>query len=843
MIRREGVTTMHFVPSMLDAFVASGELERCPSLRRVMSSGEALSRENVEAFHARSRAALHNLYGPTEASIDVTAWPCARGELGGDVPIGRPIWNTELHVLGAGFAPAPRRIAGELFIGGVGLARGYVRRPDLTADRFVPDPGGDGARMYRTGDLGRRREDGALEYLGRVDHQVKIRGVRIELGEIEGALRRMDLVRAAAVLVRSDRGSPRLVAYVVPAGATSGDPTEPLRRRLLQVLPEAMVPHDYVPLGALPMTASGKLDRKALQAMRPPTRARHSEPIQAPTSAVEASLVAVWRTVLRAESIGTRDNFFELGGDSILALQVVAKARAAGIGLRPRDLMQHQTIEALAQNAARPVELLAEQGRVEGDVPLTPIQAWFFEQAFVDAHHWNQSVVLRVAGDVDAGALERAFAAVVEHHDALRLRFWRDGGAEPAWRQAHREDVPPGSFTTVNVGRSPKFATVVLELGNAAHRSLDLEDGRVIRAVHARAEDGGAGRLILVAHHLVVDAVSWRILLEDLRDAYGQASAGALRIALPPKSASYKAFSHALVALADAAETERQLAHWSEIVARASTLPRGDAPRRAEEDTLAAARTYEVTLPEATTEKLLGKAHLAYRTQVNDLLLAALARAWSEVRGETSLLVELEGHGREPAPEGLDVTRTVGWFTVQYPVRLELLHEGDLGASLLAIKEQLRKVPSGGEGFGLLRYLATGPREARALGRRYAARGGPRVSFNYLGQIDRGERGQDEVFSLADEGSGDECSPLGHRPDELEILAVVRGGRLRVAFRTSPSLAETWKVQDLAAAYASALGRWVEHCMAEERAVVLSTDFSHVDLAQDELDDLLEELS
>uniref|UniRef100_UPI0028F10F1C AMP-binding protein n=1 Tax=unclassified Bradyrhizobium TaxID=2631580 RepID=UPI0028F10F1C len=346
LIERHGVTVMHFVPSMLQAFLEAGELGRCGSLREVICSGEALPVETQNRFLAALPSRLHNLYGPTEAAVDVSFWPCRSEPEQTQVPIGRPISNIQLYVLDADLEPVPVGVAGELYIGGVGLARGYLHRPGLTAERFVPSPFARGERLYRTGDLARWRADGVLDYLGRLDHQVKLRGFRIELGEIEAALLAQAGVAQAAVVLREDGGSKRLVAYVVaqPDAVTDGDA---LRGQLQRILPDYMVPSAIVVLASLPLTPNGKLDRNALPA---PERQGPAETMVAPRNATEATLAAIWRDVLKREQISVTDNFFALGGDSLSATRAIARTqKELKLNVPLKAMFEARTLEELAE--------------------------------------------------------------------------------------------------------------------------------------------------------------------------------------------------------------------------------------------------------------------------------------------------------------------------------------------------------------------------------------------------------------------------------------------------------------------------------------------------------------
>ncbi|HEY4562708.1 MAG TPA: amino acid adenylation domain-containing protein, partial [Thermoanaerobaculia bacterium] len=559
LIAEQGITVLHFVPSMLQLFLEEPGAGDCHSLRDVVCSGEALSAELARRFAARlGQARLHNLYGPTEAAVDVTSWTCEPGEsYRGGVPIGRPIANTRIHLLDRDLRPVPVGVPGELLIAGVNLARGYVERPDLTAERFLPDPeaGEPGGRVYRTGDLARRRSDGAIEFLGRLDHQVKIRGVRIELAEIEAALLAQPGVREAVAAVRSDGSDgsdrsvgshgPRLIAYFTGDAAA-----EELRQALRERLPEAMVPAVFVPLASLPLNANGKVDRRALPALEP-SGAR--EPV-APRTREEEILATVWAQVLRLPRVGVEDNFFALGGDSILSVQIVARARQAGLLLTVRQIFETPTVAGLALHATA-TEAAGGQGPVVGEVPLTPIQRWLLSRGFADLHHFNQSLLLEPREPLAPAVLERALAAVVAHHDALRTRLDPETG-----RQEIPAVEPVTPFHQVDLSGLPvyRLGEAWEQAAEAIQAGFDLAAGPLTRLCRF---DGGDGqvRLLWVAHHLVVDGVSWRVLVEDLEDACRQAMRGP-RVFLPPKTTSFQEWARRLAG--HAGELAGELAYW-----------------------------------------------------------------------------------------------------------------------------------------------------------------------------------------------------------------------------------------------------------------------------------------
>ena len=797
LIQAEGITVLHFVPSMLQAFMAVEEIGACTSLRAVICSGEALPVNLQRRFLAASRAGLHNLYGPTEAAIDVTFWQC-RDEPGrGSVPIGRPVANTQIHLLDQRLALVPVGVLGELCIGGVQLARGYLGRPALTAERFVPDSfAGDGSRLYRTGDLARRRPDGAIEYAGRTDHQVKIRGMRVEPGEVEALLREDTAVRDAAVVAADGPSGARLIGYV------AADDEPGLRDRLLgrlrERLPEHMVPSALTVLDQLPLSANGKLDRRALPASAP---AATETALASPD---ELALARIWQDLLGCGEVGAEANFFALGGDSITAIQVVARAREHGLALTPKDLFQHQTVRALARAATAVTGLPAGQGPVVGPLELAPLQARFLAMSIPNRHHWNQAVLLRPTGRIEPGPLRRALAALVTAHDALRLRFAEaPDGRWHAEHGAHAMEI----LWTRRVDGADSLAAVCAE----AQRSLDLA-GDLVRAVLIDGPDGQ--RLLLVIHHLVVDGVSWRILLDDLQSACRQAAVGDA-VRLPGRTTSFRdwnAHLHELVALSPPRD---ELDRWCGELATAYPGLEPDTP--AGSALLGDAASIDVALDPRLTRELLTTAAAAYRARPAELLLTALARAVCGERGAGSLLVEVEGHGRDAHADGFDLSRTVGWLTSAWPVRLT--PAGDPGEALLAIKEQLRAVPDGGAGFGVLRWLGD-----VATRERLASLPAPHITFNYLGQLDGGS-GDGALFRLADEDVGPLADPDAPLSNLLSIDGGVLAGSLRLTWTFAREQFAPGRIEALAAAFERELKALIAHCLEPGAGGISPSDF------------------
>ncbi|MGW0811123.1 amino acid adenylation domain-containing protein [Nonomuraea sp. NPDC002799] len=735
-------------------------------VREVWTGGDVVSPAAAEkVLRACPGVKVVNGYGPTETTTFTSCHTLESPEgIGEGVPIGRPMDNMWGYVLDGALRPVPPGVAGELYVAGAGLARGYHGRAVLTAERFVACPfRGPGERMYRTGDVARWTPEGELDYLGRADFQVKVRGFRIEPGEIEAALESHPAVARAVVVARAGRGGGRrLVGYVVPAGGDhAGDLTDfeldagvsvaELRAFLLDRLPEFMVPSAFVMMGRLPLSANGKVDRAALP-----------EPVvvegvyRAPRTAGEEILAGVFAEVLGVDRVGVDDDFFAIGGDSIRSIQVVARARTAGIEVTAQEVFELRTVGALAEAAAGRTHdgpVLEElQGGGVGWVPLPPAARHVLDLGG-GIGRFSMSVVVELPADIDEAGLAATLSAVVDRHDALRSRLVR--GEEPGLQV-----YPPGATRVEGlITRVPCAGDwrerAAAEIDAAAGR-LDPGLGVMARFVWFDTADG-PGRLGIVLHHLVVDGVSWRVLVPDLAAAWQRVRAGQAP-ELPPAGTSFRRWAHALGE--EAARRAAELPTWQAVLDGPDPLL---GTRRVEPgvDVMSTVAMVKVRLDPVTSEALLAGLPAAFHGGVNDGLLAALAIAvarWRRRRGvtESSLLVRLEGHGREETVvPGADLSRTVGWFTSMFPVRLDVA-DNDLddavaggrsaGRVVKLVKEQLRAIPDKGIGYGLLRHL--NPDTAAEL----AAHPEPQIGFNYLGHF--------SAAALPKELRGDGWSPL-----------------------------------------------------------------------------------
>ncbi|WP_199139131.1 non-ribosomal peptide synthetase [Delftia sp. ASV31] len=822
-VRRHGITAATLPPTVLSTLDAAS----LDALRLLVVAGEACAPELALRWSVGRR--FFNAYGPTEASVAVSV---QEGVQRADrLPIGRPLPNMQLHVLDEDMRLLPPGAPGELYIGGAGLARGYLGRPGLTAASFVQDPFGDpGERLYRTGDRGWRLADGRVHFAGRNDHQVKLRGLRIELGEIEAALATHPGVEAAAVLVIAHgEADHRLTAFV---GAAHPVGAEALRAYLAARLPAHMVPAYFVELNQLPLTHSGKIDRQALGRQLAAQPARPSSPAPAADAAAGdacARLAAVWAQVLGVAEVGPHQSFFELGGDSILAIQVVARANRQGLAITLAQLMDpaSQTVAALVALLGQdggPVAQPCATEDVAGDgrVPLMPIQRWFLALEAPQRQHYNQSFLLTVPADLAPERLQAALALLLQRHDALRLRYRREDGG---WVQTLADGLVPPAVPLLQVVASPPGETPAawrerlqaaavanqerldLQAGPLMHAALYLPPGQEEAPTHAQAQ----ARLHLVVHHLAIDAVSWRVLLDDLAEACRLG-----RIARPP-GASFSHWAAAVSRHAASQSARAELPYWLAQSGDACLpLARGAGAA----STVGEAVTLGVQLSVDETGALLREAPRVHGASMQELLLAALASALAgRVQGRC-IGVALESHGRDVVLEGLEVGSTVGWFTALAPLALPLPRslpdappaDGAAGPSALSalavVREALRAMPRRGFGYGVLSQLSPEPAVRQAL----AAQAPPGIAFNYLGQWDTAWP-EGEGLRPAPERDGPGFAASTPRAFPLEVNAMVADGRLALDLTYDPrDLEEGW-----IAALAADMQAWLVHAAASAR--------------------------
>ncbi|MCK5197924.1 MAG: amino acid adenylation domain-containing protein [Spirochaetales bacterium] len=775
------------------------------SLRVLLTGGDRLNRFQERPYD------LVNNYGPTESTVVATS--CVLNDRETGIPIGKPIANTQVYILDCMNKLLPAGIPGELCIGGNGLARGYLNRPEMTLKKFIPHPFIPKERIYKTGDLARWLPDGNIEFLGRTDYQVKVRGYRIEPGEIETALLKYKPVKEAVVITREDNGDGRaLCAYLV---VDQDYRDEDVRQSLHARLPDYMVPPYFVLMDTLPYTANGKIDRKNLPA--PEVDGNSNRKFHPPQSEMELLTARIWCEILGIEQIGTTDNFFSLGGDSIKAIQIAAELQKEGYKLEIPDLYEKPVIGTLVESI-RPIVRVIDQAPVEGEAPLLPIQKWFFDSDFADPGHWNQSITLHSKDRLDRKGLEKVLTEIIRHHDALRMVF--------------RESTK--GIKQFNRGTNDlSFSMTEYDLMSYAHpemkqkkyyldlqRSMDLEAGPLLQAVLFHKENGDT--LVLAAHHLVVDGVSWRIILHDLAEGYKAYSRGET-ILFRKKTDSYLNWAGQLREyVSHIPETEKK--YWDGLnKAAVNDLPMTECRNdRKKKD----ADVLQLELTEEETEALLKKAGRAYKTEINDLLLAALGLGFNSWCGLGTLKVNMEGHGRESIIPGMDITRTVGWFTTSYPVLINLKNHKDLSLYIREVKENLRHIPAKGIGYGLLGY-PPGDTDKE-------------ISFNYLGQFDRSTS---LINNLTIENLELSVSPESRMPFLFDINGITRENKLQFTFSWNTKEFSRESVSALAEHFGDGLRSVIKHCTSRNETTQTPSDYGDSELSPEELEHILKHVN
>ncbi|MGO4951398.1 amino acid adenylation domain-containing protein [Paenibacillus sp. DRB1-1] len=790
--------------------------DRLPSLTKLVTGGSAVSAEFVQQW--KSKVHYFNAYGPTEASIVTTLWDADEEQPERRViPIGRPLANHRIFILDAHLQLVPPGVDGELCVAGVGLARGYLNLPELTAEKFVEHPFAPGERLYRTGDLGRWLPDGNIEYLGRIDHQVKIRGFRIEIGEIEEQLLKIDSVQETIVIAREGKSGQELCAYLVAGRPlTVGE----LRSGLAQKLPNYMIPAHFVQLPQMPLTPNDKIDRKALPA--PEGNALIGGAYVAPRNEAERTLADVWQAVLNADRVGVTDHFFELGGDSIKSIQVSSRLHQAGYKLEIRDLFKYPTISQLSLHV-KPIGRTIDQGEITGETALTPIQHWFFESSFADPHHFNQSVMLYRKERFDEETVRQVLQKLAEHHDVLRMVFRK---TEQGFSARNRAIQEGGLFTldVFDFKDAENTEQAVEAKATDIQAGIDLENGPLVRAGLFQCADGD--HLLLAVHHAVVDGVSWRILMEDFALGYEQAGKSE-EIRFPAKTDAYHTWSEQLAAYVQSPEMAKERAYWQAVEQIAVPA----VPKDLEEDvtTQQDSESLFIRLTPEETELLLKRVHRAYNTEMNDILVTALGIAVRKWTGHERVRINLEGHGRESIGTDIDITRTVGWFTTKFPVVLEPKTDRDLAYQIKQVKESLRRIPNKGLGYGVCRYLSKSE-DGFVWGAE------PEINFNYLGQFDD-DANQDEI-GISSYSSGSPTSNQQARSFVLDINGMVLDGALSLDLSYSRKQYRKVTMEAFAQRLEQSLRELITHCAGKENTELTPSDVQFKGLTIAELEQI-----
>lgn len=793
-------------------YVSNLDPNALPYLTTLLTGGSPTSTDIVDKW--KQKLKYINAYGPTEDSIITTLWN-TKEDSSDVISIGSPVANHHVYIMNSDNNLQPIGVAGELCISGVGLARGYLNLPELTSQKFQDNPFYAGEKLYHTGDLAMWLPNGHIRYLGRIDDQVKIRGHRIEIAEVEKAITSLKGIEEVIVTtVGINELEKSLCAYYI--GNNKTFKASELKEMLSQQLPNYMIPAHFVKVEKYPLTPNGKIDYKALPV--PTVNSDVGDNYVAPRTKVEKDLVAVWQNVLGMKHIGILDNFYDLGGDSIKSIQVSARLLQKGYKVSVKDLMQSPTIAQLSGQVETST-ILADQGEVKGISPLTPIQLYFFEASFVN-HHFNQAMMLYQKKSFNIEALKEALTEIVCHHDALRTVF----NKVKEKHQARVRGIDEGSLFELeifNLRNEENIEDTINNKANKIQSSMDIKNGPLIKVGLFQTFKGD--HLLIAIHHLVIDMVSWRILFEDLRTAYNQFIQGE-EIKLPFKTDSFKTWSEHLVEYANTESLQKERQYWNQI----ETLNFEHLPKDYESQVSLNKDSAIITVncTSEQTDKLLKESNRAYNTEINDLLLTALGTAVNEWSGIENILVNLEGHGRESIIPEIDITRTVGWFTTQYPVLLHIKSNSNVSDHIKVIKENLRAIPNKGIGYSMLRYLSKKPDEIS-----YNLK--PEVSFNYLGQMDQDL--ENNSFEFSSYASGNTMNENTERLYNLNISGMVRAGQLVFEINYSKTQYHDDTIKRLGSNMLKAINDIIEHCTNKTNVELTPSDLTIKGLSPNQL--------
>ncbi|TCS97013.1 non-ribosomal peptide synthetase [Hazenella coriacea] len=814
-IFREGkASIIKLTPSHL-SLLKEIDLETC-SIKKMIVGGEqlkvSLAKDIVDRF--AGEITIYNEYGPTETVVGCMIHPYDVGkDTGIYVPIGVPVQNTNIYLLNKDLNPVPLGEVGEIYISGDGVARGYLNKPDLTQERFMEDPFRKKTPMYKTGDLARFIDGTKIEYLGRADDQVKIRGYRIELGEIEKSLLLYPSIKEAIVVDQEDQnGSPYLCAYYTGKDTIS---SSELRSFLAKNLPAYMIPTHFFQLHRIPLTINGKVDRGQLPA---PEMIRNDIHVDEVRNNKEEVLLQVTRDLLNVK-VNLEDNFYHLGGDSIKAIQLSSNLVNQGFKIRVKDILAHPVIKDMTLYVEEVSRGSSENNRpCEGTIKSLPSTSWFFSRNLPNVHHYTQSLLLNLKKDVDISLIETALYMLVSHHDSFRLNY--NDKTDTLYFNAENltKKVEMETFDLSDVSASEQQSQIA-KMGEMLKSSFDIRNDVLIKACLFHLRDHSF-KLLLTAHHLAVDGVSWRIILEDLNHIYEQLHKSE-NVSLLPKTNSIQDWAHELEQFSQRID-EKDRQYWKHVYEhRMESLNDFDLGT----DEMEHCESFVQTLTEEQTEQLLLKANDAYRTKPDELMIIALALLMKDYTQKDDIVIEVEGHGREEITEYIDVSRTVGWFTSLYPIQLTVQNV-DLSMQIKLLKDQLRRIPNKGLCHGVLKYISGElPSNPQKL-----------VRFNYLGDFNT--TFSNGIFEFAEEYSGQEMSDQNEMDCLLDLVAYSVNQKLKITISYSRNKFKRETIEQFAHAYIKQLQSLINHCCDKEITEFTPTDFETTNLSMEDLDQI-----
>lgn len=790
---------------------------RNSSVRRFIVGGEDLKVSLAESIYKSfgNNIEIFNEYGPTETVVGcmIHKYDFVK-DCGTSVPIGIPADNVQIYILDECLNPMPEGSIGEMYISGDGVARGYLEEAELTAQKFLDNPFIPGKRMYKTGDIACFIEGGVIEYKGRSDQQLKINGYRIEPGEIESRILEIETVSEAVVASsKDDKGSICLCAYIVVA---KGADLDEIKKHLSRCLPEYMVPRHFFIMDKIPLTQNGKVNLKLLPV--PTAKELDMEEYIAPKGEQEKILINNAKEILNASEIGMKNNFFNLGGDSIKAIQLAGKLNEKGFLLRVKDILSNPVFMDMAlciEESSKCKETVSLEKTFEP----SPIIKWFLSRNFTEQNYYNQSVLLDFKADLSKEDLEKIMEVLIKHHDSLRLNIDFNTGKLFCFDEQSAQ-IEAGYYNLSALGKQEQEA-LMLKHCTDIKSSINIEKGVLLKG--CLFELGEKGRKVfLTAHHIAVDGVSWRILLDDFSILFKKLQSKN-SLSLTQKSDSIQIWNAAMEKYFKTS-VDKSEKYWMDISGKTFAFP---VDKPSVNNSVLFCDTLSFSIDKSMTSKLIFDTKKAYGTKPVELMAAALGLSICEISENNEIVFVMEGHGREDLLENVDISRTTGWFTSIYPVKLKI--EGsDLSAQIKSIKDQLRQIPDNGVGFGFYRF----EKKCNFEDEKY-------IRFNYLGEMDGFK---DELFNRAKDCTGPDSGLRNNMTALLDINAMLEEEKLIVDITYSKNQFENHTVSGFAAKFKDNLERIIDHCVGREFKEYTVTDFELVDLSQDELDGLLSEI-
>lgn len=818
-MEREQITVLSMTPTAFINFIQEDMNHDTAdfALRYVVFGGEVLHPSKLKEFQLKyPNIVFVNGYGVTETTVLSTYKMLSQEDMDLDINcIGTSLPTTSVYIMDPALNLLPDGVTGEICIGGLGVGLGYLNRPDLTEARFVKNPYLD-EMIYRSGDLGRYLENGDLQYFGRMDHQVKIRGFRIEIPEIEKNLMLYPDIREVVVLPIERHEVMSLAAFILSDIELT---IEELRNFLEGKLPEYMIPSYFMVMKQFPMNNSGKVERNKLKEMNLQMNANQKK--QEPVTEEEKILVAIWEEILETEDIGIEDNFFYLGGDSIKAIQVASRLKKYGYKLVIKDLFSHPIIKDVSKYL-KSADGTSQESNTKGEFGLLPIQTWFFENQKESLDHYNQIMGMQIHRKLDADIMKKVVGKIIKNHDALRMVFQVNAARIGASQQIKEYTGNEVILEYADLSGSNQFEADVNALLSQVQSNISIKENKLFITVlvHGKNMDF----VYFVVHHLIIDAVSFRVILGEVAQLYSQVEQEK-ETSLEKEEFSYKAWVEKVEVYATSGKVMADKTYWDAIVDEGR---RRDLFRK-ETGTMRQTAFYTAELPEMSTKLLMTEIHKAYNTEVKDIMIAALGMAYSNMGEKERVLIQLEGHGREEIEEGISIGQTVGWFTTMYPFLVPTDKLTDIGKYIKSVKEDLRNIPMKGFSYGVLRYIEHNWEDLDLA---------VPVSFNYLGQFSK-QIGEFEFAEVKiDNSVGEEAVRIA----EIGINCMVRDGRLLITVDYNKDLYMNKEIEEYTQRFIDAIEILSEHCLGVEQTQFTPHDLGSSDLTIDELELLQNEL-